>query len=285
MANENKPVEENKKVIAGKEVHRINDVDLVDAASDVADSYLRLQTNISFARLDKEIRNYALTSANEAEGKTTTICNLAYLYAQKGLKVAVVDLDLRRPSVHRLMKLQDNLGVVDYVKGDVSSPADICQHSEKGGFDVYVPGSHTPFPGQVFASPRLKEFYAELQKEYDFVLTDTPPILVLNDALQIAPLVEGFVVVCAQHVTRKRDLIDTLDNMTGKGIPVLGIYMTMCDNYRDSGHGYGYGYSYSYNHGYGYKGTYRHGGYAHGGYAHGGYSQQAVEQEEKKEDK
>ena len=248
--------------------HRINDVELVDLESDAADAYLRLQTNISFASVDKEIRCYAMTSAEEAEGKTTSISNLAYVYAQKGLKVLLIDLDLRRPSVHKLLKLKNKVGVVDVCKGDAELK-DAIQHFEKGEFDVLTPGTHTPFPSKIYESKALKDIIEKAKADYDFVLIDTAPILVVNDALSIAPMVDGFVLVCAQHLSRKRSVQDAVNNLKTKGINILGICMTMCDNFEDSGRGYGYGYSYggSYRGNYGgYKGGY--GGYHRNGSFH-----------------
>ncbi|MBP5091014.1 MAG: CpsD/CapB family tyrosine-protein kinase [Bacilli bacterium] len=238
--------------------NRINAVKLVDLESDAADAYLRLQTNISFAGVDKEIRCFATTSAEEAEGKTTSISNLAYVYAQKGLKVLLIDLDLRRPSVHKLLGLHNSIGVSDVCKGDAELK-DAIQHFENGGFDVLTPGTHTPFPGKIFESKGLKDIFEKVKSEYDFVLVDTAPILVVNDALSLANLVDGYVLICAQHLSRKRSVLDAVNNLKSKGINIIGICMTMCDNFQDAGRGYGYGYSYggyksygSYRKGYGY---------------------------------
>ena len=226
-------------VETGPAPKRINEVSLVDLESDVADAYLRLQTNISFASIDKELRCFAMTSAEEAEGKTTSISNLAYVYAQKGLKVLLIDLDLRRPSVHKFLHIHNSIGVVDICKGDASFK-DAVQHFEKGNFDVLTPGTKTPFPGKIYESKALVDVIEQAKKEYDFVLIDTAPILVVNDALAIASHIDGYVLVCAQHLSRKRSVLDAVNNLRSKGINIIGICMTMCDNYEDAGRGYGY---------------------------------------------
>lgn len=256
-------VEKIANVDIGAAPKRVNDVSLVDLESDVADAYLRLQTNISFASIDKELRCFAMTSAEEAEGKTTTICNLAYVYAQKGLKILLIDLDLRRPSVHKFLGLNNSIGIVDVCRGD-APVKDAIQHFEKGNYDVITPGTSTPFPGKIYESKALPEVIEQAKKDYDFVLIDTAPVLVVNDALAIASHVDGYVLVCAQNRSRKRSVLDAVNNLRTKGINIIGICMTMCDNYEDSGRGYGYGYSYSkYGYGYGRYGGYRNEGKSH----------------------
>ena len=259
-------------VETGPAPKRINEVSLVDLESDVADAYLRLQTNISFASIDKELRCFAMTSAEEAEGKTTSISKLAYVYAQKGLKVLLIDLDLRRPSVHKFLQLNNSIGVVDICKGDATFK-DAVQHFENGNFDVLTPGTKTPFPGKIYESKALVDIIEQAKKDYDFVLIDTAPILVVNDALAIASHIDGYVLVCAQHLSRKRSVLDAVNNLRSKGINIIGICMTMCDNYEDAGRGYGYSYSYGYGNKYGY-GYGRYGGYRNDGKSHHPHSEE-----------
>lgn len=224
--------------------HRVVENDLIqNFDSPQADAILRLQTNIDFASLDKKITCYAVTSAQEAEGKTPLACNLALVYAEKGMKVALLDLDLRKPSIHKLFGFQNEVGIVEYVKGDVDSLNDIV-HTSKG-VDVISAGSYTPFPGKILTSPRMTKLLDELKKEYDYVILDTPPVLAVSDAFLIGQQVDGFLFVCAQHVSKKKDVAAGIKALTDKNINVLGIAMTMVTTDEDSGKG-GYG-------GYGYR--------------------------------
>lgn len=219
-----------------------------------ADAIIRLQTNIEFASLDKKITCFAVTSAQEAEGKTTTSCNLALLYAEKGLKVCLLDFDLRQPAVHKAFDLKNSLGLVDFVKGDCEI-SDIIQHA--GKVDVVTPGSHTPFPTKILQSPRTVELINELKKQYDYIIIDTPPVLVLSDAYLIGQHVDGYLVVCSQHISKKKDVVAACHSLEEKRMNIIGITMVKVTTDEDQGKG-GYGYQAKYGYGYGYGYGYHH---------------------------
>ncbi len=220
-----------------------------DFNSPEADAIIRLQANIEFASLEKKINCFAITSAQEAEGKTTTTCNLALVYAEKGLSVCVIDLDLRQPAVHKALGAKNQLGLVDYVKGDCDIN-DIIQHI--GNIDVIAPGSHTPFPTKIIQSKKTAELIKELRGKYDYVLVDTPPVLVLSDAYLIGHEVDGFLIVCSQHISKKKDVAAACHSLEEKRMNILGITMVMVTSDEDQGKG-GYGYGYKYGYGYGHQ--------------------------------
>lgn len=252
--------------------HRIVSAGLIkDFDSPEADAIIRLQTNIEFASVDKKINCYAITSAQEAEGKTTLTCNLAHLYAEKGLRVCLIDLDLRQPVIHKLFHIENKIGIVEYVKGDVTELEDIIHSVE--GVDIITAGSHTPFPGKILGSEKMGELIKKLREEYDYVLLDTPPVLVVSDAYLIGPYVDGFLVVCSQHISYKSKVYSAIKSLEEKHINILGIVMTMVTSDEDNGKG-GYG-GYGYGYGYGYQSKY--------GHRYGGYHRRDVVEEEKED--
>ncbi len=248
---------ENKKATQNVAQRRINEAGIIkDFNSVEADAIIRLQTNIDFASLEHKITCYAVTSAQEAEGKTTMSANLAVLYAEKGLKVALLDLDLRQPSVHRLFHFKNQVGIVDYCKGDAEL-SDII-HSVHG-VDVISAGSHTPFPGKILGSEKMKELIAELKKTYDYVILDTPPVLVVSDAYLIGREVDGFLIVCSQHISKKKDVNAACRSLEEKRMNIIGIAMAMVTTDEDQGKcGYGYASKYGYGYGYHSYGYHRH---------------------------
>ena len=238
---------------------------ITDFNSPQADAFIRLQTNIDFASVEKKINCFAVTSAQEAEGKTTTSCNLALVYAEKGLKVCLLDFDLRQPAIHKVFHLKNDLGVVDYVKGDCEID-DIIKHTDK--VDLITPGSHTPFPSKVLGSEKTIQLINELKKRYDYVIIDTPPVLVVSDAYLIGQIFDGFLLVCSQHISKKKDVVAACHSLEEKRMNIIGITMCMVTTDEDNGKG-GYGYATKYGYGY---------GYGYGGYHH-------KNKDKKKEDK
>lgn len=231
--------------------HRVRDVSYItDFNSPEADAIIRLQTNIDFASLDKKITCYAVTSTQEAEGKTTLACNLAILYAQKGLKVALVDLDLRQPAINKVFNFRNEIGVVEYVKGDVDSLDDLIHNCE--GVDVISAGSHTPFPGKILSSKKMTEFIEELKAKYDYIILDTPPVLVVSDAYLIGKSVDGFLMVAAQHISKKKELVAAIKALQEKQMNVIGISIGMVTTDEDHGKGGYGGYANGYSQKYGY---------------------------------
>ena len=260
--------------------HRVVESGLIhDFDSPEADAVIRLQTNIDFSNLETPVKCYAITSAQEAEGKTTMACNLALLYAEKGLKVALLDLDLRQPAIHKLFHLENKIGIVEYVKGEVDSLKAIA-HTAKG-VDVITSGSHTPFPSKVLSSARMKKLLKELKEAYDYVILDTPPILVVSDAFMVGQDVDGFLLVCSQHISRKKDVVAACHALAEKNIDIIGITMSMVTTDEDNGRGGYGGYAYGYGYGYGLGTGY---GYRHYKYGYGGYHAKRKSEVETEED-
>ena len=231
------------KMNEGERVELLSDFD-----SAAADAIIRLQSNIGFSSIDRKINCYAVTSAKEGEGKTTMISNLAAVYAEKGLSVAIVDLDLRRPNVHHLFHLENKLGAVDYVKGDAELEDVI--HSSKG-VDVVTAGSYTPFPGKILTSVKMKELIGSLKENHDYALIDLPPVLPVADAYLVNECVQGYLLVCCQHSSKKKDVVAACRTFEEKGLNIIGLVMTKVSTDEDFGN-YGYGYKTKKKYGYGY---------------------------------
>lgn len=226
-----------------KHTHFDENVGLIDNMSSIASEKIQmLQTNVSFAAVDKEIKVISVTSAVTSEGKSTTLGNMAKLYAEKGLKVCVIDLDIRRPSIHKLFGVKNQAGIVEYIRGEADLKHVIHRAS---GVDIITAGSKTPFPTKIIQSPKLKTLVEQLRGEYDYVLIDTTPVIVVTDALLVSQLVDGFLLVCAQHSTRKKEFDEAVEILNRANAPVIGGVMTMVteDESLRKGH-YGYGYDY-----------------------------------------
>ena len=202
---------------------------LADPMSGDAEPYRILRTNVEFSTLDLDVRSIVFTSAIENEGKSTTVCNLAIALARTGKRVLLVDLDLRRPSIHRFFGLAGADGVTQAVLGHVplkeavsrvpsesllagtervqpDPPPGASWHVgdwEKGRLDVLVAGAIPPDPGEFVASRALDETLGKLRTWYDLVLIDAPPMFGVGDAMALSARVDAMVVVVRIETARR----------------------------------------------------------------------------------
>ena len=182
-----------KKPVSGSEKIRKFGKNL-DFAS--VEAYNLLRTNLSFALPDKEGgRVIGVTSPCPQEGKSTTSLNLAFSLAEAGNSVLLMDADMRRPSLGRV--LTENLSVL--LSGDIP-----------------------PNPSELVASQKMKELVGELQKSYDYVIVDLPPVNLVADPIAISKYLDGMVIVVRHKHTRRRELIETIRQLELVGAKILG---------------------------------------------------------------
>lgn len=198
---------------------------LIDDLSSLAgESYQRLQTNIELANIDKKLHVIGVTSASMSEGKSTTLVNLANVYAQKGKKVIILDLDLRRPSVHFYFKKPNEKGIVDYIL-DECTREELIKHS-KIGIDFINCGKHTIFPSQIIESEKLVKLIEELKKEYDYVFIDCPPILVGTDTILATKFLDGIILVLRFNYATKDMVNECVKQLRNTKVNIIGSVLT-----------------------------------------------------------
>ena len=176
----------------------------------------------------------------QSEGKTTLISNVAYLLAQRGKKVLMIDLDLRRPKVNRIFSVINKAGLTDFLLDKVEMK-DLIQKSEDG-IDFIVSGEKTTSVVQVLQSKKLQDLFENLRKEYDYILLDTPPVIVVSDALLVNNLADGIIFVVAHGQGRKSMVKEAISSLTRNNVPIIGI--TMTQDRVSKGKRYGYTYTY-----------------------------------------
>jgi capsular exopolysaccharide synthesis family protein len=206
----------------------------------VTESLQKLIVNLEYANIDQKYKVIQFTSSMQAEGKTTLISNVAYLLAQRGKKVLMVDLDLRRPKVNRIFSVINKLGLTDYLLGKIEKK-DLIQHSEDK-VDFIISGEKTTSVVQVLQSQKLQDLFNELKQEYDYILLDTPPVIVVSDALLVNKVADGIIFVVAHGQGRKSMVKEAITSLTRNNVPIIGIAMTQ--DRVNKGNRYGYTYKY-----------------------------------------
>ena len=168
----------------------------------ISESYRGIRTNLQFANVDSNIRSLIVTSAIPNEGKTTTAANLAIVMAQSGMKVAVVDADLRKPSQHKIFGIPAKTGLMNALFNEGVSPLRFAAQGAITNLAVIPCGKRPPNPSEIIGSQRMRNLVQQLQNEVDIVIFDAPPLLAVTDAQILATQVDGVLLVTRQGTDR-----------------------------------------------------------------------------------
>ena len=184
------------------------------------EAYRMLRTNIEFAKPEGAPTSFCVLSAGAGEGKSFTIANLAFVYAQHGARVLVVDSDLRRPGVHEHLGVANNVGLADYLSG-AKSVQDIIQPTETANLWLISAGGGSSARAalHLLTSQRMAELIRQVVQQFDVVIYDTPPILGVSDAAVMTREV-GMSVLVVQHRRYPRNMarraVQVIQNAGGK---------------------------------------------------------------------
>lgn len=207
-----------------------------------AEAYRVLRTNILFSLKDPKLNTITVVSAGAGEGKSTTIFNLATVFAQNGSRVILVDSDLRRPSVHKILKVSNSVGLTNYLLKQ-NTLEEVIQTTPLPTFD-FLPSGKLPSSSMgVLSSAQMKELIRDLKRRYDYVFLDSPPIMGVSDASILASEVDAVMQVVQyrrypQPMTiRAKQMIEKVGGNL-LGIVLNNISMASDENYYYYSSGY-----------------------------------------------
>jgi len=213
-----------------KQIHTLN------PKAPLSETYRTIRNNILYASFDKPGELLLLSSSVPGEGKSTTCANLAASAAMEGKRVLIIDTDFRKPNQHKLWQVENRVGFTNQLAGQV--PIDDCIRKEViPGLDLLPAGMVPPNPARLIESPRLRETLEQMRGRYDLVFLDSPPILVVNDAMVLARLVDAYVLVVESMGVTRRMLVDTRGRTEVTGIAPLGVVINKLD-FGATGYGY-----------------------------------------------
>ena len=214
-----------------------------------AEAYRSLRTNLQFLNVEGDSRSFVITSCGPAEGKTTTVVNLALALAETGVRVAVVDGDLRKPKVATYLGIEGAVGLTDILIGEASFESALQQWGRTSLF-VLPAGTIPPNPSELLGSRAMSQVMETLRSHFDYVLVDAPPALVVTDAAVVAHSASGVLLVAAVGRARKQDLATAVEQIQSVHANLLGVVMTMVPTKGPDAYNYGsYSYRQAYNEG------------------------------------
>jgi len=219
------------------------EVDLIvhrNSGSTVAEQCRSIRTNLLFASTDTKMEKILVSSAGPREGKTTTAVNLAITMAQAGSRVLLVDTDMRRPRLHRIFGVANKTGVTTILTGDAAIE-EVVKDTEVPGLYLLASGITPPNPAELCQSESFRQLLDDLAERYDRVILDSPPIMLVTDAVILSTLVNGAVIVARSGATSRVALTEATRYLLDVGSKVLGCILNDFDLEK---RGYGY-YRYS----------------------------------------
>lgn len=190
--------------------------------SPISEAYRTLRTNISFSAVDQTQQVIMGTSAGPGEGKSTTVANLAVTYAHNEKKTLLLELDLRKPTVHKTFNLSNRVGIT-HVLTNQATLDDVTQQTSVPNLYVITAGMIPPNPSELLGSKMLASVIEQLREQFDQIIIDTPPVLALTDAQLISTCCDGVVLVADSGRVKRTALIDAKERLELVKAKILGV--------------------------------------------------------------
>lgn len=209
----------------------------------VQEAYKTLRTNVNFTLAGEGCKKFCITSGVAAEGKSITTLNLAISFAQTGKKVILIDADMRRPTLAKLLIEKATPGLSNILAGQ-------CGEEEAIRKDVYpnldaiFSGEIPPNPSELLGNPWMARMIEKLSKIYDYILVDTPPVGIVSDSCVVAESMDGVLMLVRQHRTEKDVVSRSVKQLEMSGAKLLGFVLNGSE--KDSNGRYGKKYKYRY---------------------------------------
>jgi polysaccharide biosynthesis transport protein len=231
-----------------KKRDRTQIVALEGASSPLAEAYRTIRTNLAFIARDGRVKVLIVTSPSMGDGKTTTVANLAVVLAQAGKRVIAVSADLRKPRLHRFFDLENRTGITNVLSGQ--APLSDCVLRVEGlkTLRLLPSGPVPPNPAELLGSEEMQVLLGQLRDAADFVLVDSAPVLAVSDALALAPMSDGVLIVADAANTTRDALAHTREQLEQVDAHIVGGILNNLDQSRAKYYPSYYRHYYAYRH-------------------------------------
>ena len=197
--------------------------------SQMAESYRALRTSLLLSNLGTPPKIIMVTSARPQEGKTTTSINTSIVLAQKGVRVLLIDADLRRPSVHKTLGMGPRSGLSNVLTGSATLEHAITRSPILSNLFILPAGTPPPNPAELLASSNMRDLLVDLREKYDHIIIDTPPTLSVTDAVVLSQWVDAIILVIRSSKTTKQALRRPRDILMQVNARITGVLLNAVD--------------------------------------------------------
>ncbi len=210
---------------------------------DIIESYKSIRTNVTFALSTAQEKIIVVSSPNPNEGKSTVSCNMAIALAQSGKKVLLIDGDLRKNRQDFIFEILNKKGLSSVISKQ-EKLEDCIQKNVVENLDVMTSGPIPPNPSELLGSEQMRNILKELSSVYDTIIIDTPPVNTVTDAMELAKVVSGIVIVVSHRKTSTTDVDEALKKIELCQLRVLGFILNNVNHEHDTGYYARYGKGY-----------------------------------------
>ena len=203
-----------------------------DSFSVATESYRTLRTAILFSQPESSPQTLMFTSAMESEGKTTSALNTAIVFAKLGARVLVVDADLRRATCHKRLQVGNQVGLAEVLTGQRDFD-DVTRKMGAHNVHLLSAGRLPPNPTELLGSRAMAHLIEQAQQKFDYIIIDSPPVMAVNDAVVISPMVDGVVMVVKAHATPRQILKRAEARLLQARAKILGVLLNKVDTRSD----------------------------------------------------
>jgi succinoglycan biosynthesis transport protein ExoP len=207
--------------------------------SRIAECCRSLRTNILFSAADRQIKTIVVSSANPQEGKTTSVIYLGTTMAQSGQRVLLIDTDMRRPRLHKALRIPKQTGLSNLIVGDIDYD-DAIKTTEIPNLFVLPCGPLPPNPAELLMSQRFHTVLEELARRFDRVILDSPPLQVVTDAVVLSKQADGVILVVRADKTLREDIKRSARQIRSVGGSTFGVIVNAIEPDSRSGYYYSY---------------------------------------------
>lgn len=200
-------------------------ITIAEPRAPVTEAFRALRTNIQFASVDRSLHSLLITSPSPADGKTTVVVNLGVVMAQGGRSCVLVDSDLRRPRIHKLLRLSNRRGMTELFVQSQSHLDGSLQKTDVQNLYVLTSGSLPPNPSELLGSEKMSDILRQIEGQSDLIIVDSPPVLAVTDASVLAPRVDGVLLIVKPGVTKFMAVKQAVEQLRRVGANVIGIVL------------------------------------------------------------